>query len=90
MTTHRPIWITIPRGSRTQTCRVCGIARNQPNPSHPVHYAERMDNDLSANSGWAIYCRRYGEWTASYLSFKSANDEANLANSDPTRCCDHD
>ena len=79
---HRPTWYAPSSGGskRPEFCRSCGIRRGQP-ASHPVHYADRDDR-----GGWAIYCNRYGEWTATGLSFASADREAKANESGTSPC----
>jgi len=47
----------------------------------PTHYAE-----FDENCGWSLMCLRYGEATATGLSYRSAQAEAKACESDPTRC----
>jgi len=86
--THRPEWRTPSSGGsrEPQFCTRCGVRRGQP-AAHPVHYAERMTVANSGGSyGWAIYCARYGEWTASHLTYATANAYAK-AHEDGTEPC---
>ena len=81
---HRPIWRTPSSGGSKSPsfCRSCGIRRGQPS-SHPVHYADRDER-----GAWAIYCNRYGEWTATGLDFATADRyaKANESGSEPCGC----
>ena len=81
---HRPIWHTPSSGGSKSPsfCRSCGIRRGQPS-SHPVHYADRDER-----GAWAIYCNRYGEWTATGLDFATADRyaKANESGSEPCGC----
>lgn len=80
---HRPIWHTPSSGGSKSPsfCRSCGIRRGLP-ASHPVHYAERDEGGW----GWNLICTRYGEATATGLSFASA-DKLAKANNDGSEPC---